>query len=65
MGFNIIAPYMVCVTHKWISPSLRVRIIVEKYVGVLVDFLGVLFFFNLLYWYIRLPCPKPRKSNVK
>ena len=22
MGFNIIAPYMVCVTHKWISPSL-------------------------------------------
>ncbi len=23
MGFNIIAPYMVCVTHKWISPSLN------------------------------------------
>ena len=22
MGFNIVAPYMVCVTHKWISPSL-------------------------------------------
>ncbi len=23
MGFNIVAPYMVCVSHKWISPSLR------------------------------------------
>ena len=22
LGFNIIAPYMFCVTHKWISPSL-------------------------------------------
>ncbi len=22
VGFNIVAPYMVCVTHKWISPSL-------------------------------------------
>ncbi len=23
MGFNIVALYMVCVTHKWISPSLK------------------------------------------
>ncbi len=22
MGFNIVAPFMVCVTHKWVSPSL-------------------------------------------
>ena len=22
MGFNIVSPYMDCVTHKWISPSL-------------------------------------------
>ncbi len=27
MGFNIVAPYMVCVTHKWISPSLSSMII--------------------------------------
>ena len=33
MGFNILAPYMVCVTHKWISPSL----ILLNYISELVD----------------------------
>ena len=37
MGFNIVAPYMVCVTHKWISPSLRsvkflqIRLQIQRY----------------------------------
>ncbi len=26
MGFNIVTPYMVCVTHKWISPSLSLQL---------------------------------------
>ncbi len=31
MGFNIVAPYMVCVTHKWISPPLKWKLCVQGF----------------------------------